>query len=326
MIPEFGIDTPRRARYKRGRFHGDISSERGAPTRLSRRNQFSVLVVRGDGIRVLRLNVPKRLAVAGLTCLVLSVVVIGALAGDWAQLRGISRDARPYLDRIAEQQAALDGIDRKVRELRREVAGWRDVHARLIDAFGPEQTPAGRGKGIGGPAAPAEPMPGHLAPRDELSQLAESVVQESRNLQTLDRLMMRAARILATLPSRWPVRGAVNSEFGNRTSPWTTDKEFHAGMDIRVERGTPVRAPAGGSISFAGWHAEYGHTVMIDHGNDIKSVYGHLSKITVTVDQRVDAGATLGLTGNSGRSSGPHLHYEILVKGQAVNPRSYLFE
>ena len=138
--------------------------------------------------------------------------------------------------------------------------------------------------------------------------------------------MMRAARILATLPSRWPVRGAVNSEFGNRTSPWTSDKEFHAGMDIRAERGTPVRAPAGGSISFAGWQAEYGHTVTIDHGNDIKSVYGHLSKIGVAVGQRIVAGATLGFTGNSGRSSGPHLHYEILVKGQAVNPRSYLFE
>jgi murein DD-endopeptidase MepM/ murein hydrolase activator NlpD len=293
---------------------------------LSRRNHFSVLVVRGDGARVVRLNFPKRLVVIGVACVVLSSALIGVLAADWAQLRRISRDVRPYLDRIAAQQAALDGIDRKVRELRQEVSGWRDVHARLIDAFGPEHAPTARGQGIGGPTVPAEATPEHLVPRDELSRLAESVAQESQNLQTLDRLLMRAAKILAMLPSRWPVRGPVNSEFGNRASPWTNEREFHAGMDIRAERGTRIRAPAGGSVSFAGWQAEYGHTVMIDHGNDIKSVYGHLSKIGVTAGQRVDAGTELGLTGNSGRSSGPHLHYEILVKGQAVNPRAYLWD
>jgi murein DD-endopeptidase MepM/ murein hydrolase activator NlpD len=285
-----------------------------------------MLVVRGDGARVVRLNFPKRLAVIGVACVVVGGALIGVLAADWAQLRRMNLDVRPYRDRIARQQAALDGIDRKVRELRQEVAGWREVHARLIDAFGPEHAPNARGQGIGGPAVPAEPTPEHLVPRDELSRLAESVAQESQNLQTLDRLLMRAAKILAMLPSRWPVRGPVNSEFGNRASPWTNEKEFHAGMDIRAERGTPVRAPAGGTVSFAGWQGEYGHTVMIDHGNDIKSVYGHLSKIGVTAGQRVGAGTELGLTGNSGRSSGPHLHYEILVKGQAVNPRAYLWD
>jgi murein DD-endopeptidase MepM/ murein hydrolase activator NlpD len=293
---------------------------------LSRRNHFSLLVVRGDGARVLRVNVPKRLVVGVAAGAVVLSAAIGVLAFDWSQLRRVSRDVRPYLDQIAAQRAALDGINVKVRELRQEVAGWRDVHARLIDAFGPESATGARGKGIGGPAAPAEPTPAHLVPRDELSRLAESVAQESQSLQVLDRLMTRAAKILATLPSHWPVRGPVNSEFGNRASPWTSEKEFHSGMDIRAEKGTLVRAPAGGDVSFAGWHAEYGHTVVIEHGNDIRSAYGHLSKIAVTVGQRVDIGTPLGLTGNSGRSSGPHLHYEILVKGRAVNPRAYLWD
>ena len=238
----------------------------------------------------------------------------------------MSVDVRPYLDRIAEQQSALDGIDRKVRALRQEVASWHDSHARLMDVFGPEHVAASRGSGIGGPAVPAEPAPEHVTPRDELTRLAESVAEQSLNLQTLDRLLMRAAKILAVLPSRWPVRGAVNSEFGNRVSPWTDKKEFHAGMDIRAERGTPVKAPAGGTVAFAGWHGEYGHTITIDHGNDLKTVYGHLSKVAVAVGDRVDAGAEIGFTGNSGRSSGPHLHYEILVKGQPVNPRAYLWD
>ncbi len=283
-------------------------------------------MVRGDGARVLRLNFPKRLAVGGVAGLVLVSAVIGVLAADWLQLRRITRDARPYADQVREQQSALDAINRKVRELGREVAGWRDVHARLLDAFGPDGTPAPLGKGIGGPAAPAERPPAHLSPRDELSRLAEGVAEETQNLKALDSLLARAGRVLATLPSRWPVRGAVNSEFGNRPSPWTNATEFHAGMDIRAEKGTPVKAPAGGTVTFAGAHGEYGLTVMIEHGNDIRSIYGHLSQIRVTVGQRVERGMQLGLTGNTGRSSGPHLHYEIVVSGRAVNPRAYLWD
>ena len=282
--------------------------------------------MRGDGSRVLRLNVSRHLIVAGATSLVVSLTALAVLTTDWVQLRRLSHDVRPYLARIAHQQSALDGMNEKVRELRQEVAGWTNVHARLLDAFGPETAAAARDKGIGGPAAPAEATPQHLVPRDELSRLAEVVARTSQSLATLDRLMMRAARILASLPSRWPVRGHVNSEFGNRPSPWTQQKEFHSGMDIGAERGTAVRAPASGTVSFAGWHAEYGHTLIIDHGTDIKTIYGHLSKILVSLGQRVETGTEVGLTGTSGRSSGPHLHYEILVKGQAVNPRAYLWD
>jgi murein DD-endopeptidase MepM/ murein hydrolase activator NlpD len=293
---------------------------------LSRRKHFSLLVVRGDGARVLRLNFPKRLVIGGVVGIVIASAVMGVLAADWLQLRRLSRDVRPYRDQIAAQQASLDGVNRKIRELREEMTGWRDVHARLLDAFGPDHTPGARDKGIGGPAAPPDRGPAALSPRDELSRLSEGVVQETQNLKALDRLMARAGKIFASLPSRWPVRGPVNSEFGNRPSPWTKETEFHAGMDIRAEKGTAVRAPAGGTIVFAGPHAEYGQTVIIDHGNDIKSVYGHLSKIGVAPGQHVDRGTEIALTGNTGRSSGPHLHYEIVVRGQTVNPRAYLWE
>jgi murein DD-endopeptidase MepM/ murein hydrolase activator NlpD len=79
-------------------------------------------------------------------------------------------------------------------------------------------------------------------------------------------------------------------------------------------------------VVFAGQHAEYGVTVIIEHGNDTKSLYGHLSRLSVAMDQRVQRGDTIALTGNTGRSSGPHLHYEIQVKGQPVNPHSYIWE
>lgn len=294
---------------------------------MRRRKHFSLLVVRGDGARVLRFNFPKHLVIAGLVCLVVASAVVGILAADWFQLRRVGREAaRPLADQVAAQRVALDAVNRKITELRREVAAWRDIHARLFDAFGPEGKAGGRDKGIGGPATPVERIPGQLSPQDELNRLAESIAEESQSLRALDTLMARAAKMLAMLPTRWPVRGPVNSEFGTRLSPWTRAPEFHGGMDIRAERGTAVLAPAAGTVTLAGPHAEYGLAVLLDHGNDIRSVYGHLSKIRVSAGQRVERGAELGLTGNTGRSSGPHLHYEILVKGHAVNPRAYLWE
>jgi murein DD-endopeptidase MepM/ murein hydrolase activator NlpD len=294
---------------------------------LSRRKHFSVLVVRGDGARVLRFGFPKRLVVGGLVALVGTSAFIGLVGADWLHLRRLTRDARPYVEQIADQRTALDETHRKVSELRREVAGWREIHARLFDTFGPDGSkPGGRDQGIGGPATPVDRVPARLSPRDELDRLAESLAEESQNLRALDKLMARAGKMLAGLPTRWPVRGAVNSEFGTRLSPWTKTAESHAGIDIRAERGTPVHAPAGGTVGHAGPHAEYGLTVILDHGNDIRSMYGHLAKIAVSPGQRVERGAALGLTGNTGRSSGPHLHYEILVKGKAVNPRAYLWD
>ncbi|MBM4439418.1 MAG: M23 family metallopeptidase [Candidatus Rokubacteria bacterium] len=293
---------------------------------MSRRKHFSLLVVRGDGARILRLNFPRRLVTAAVAVVAVGLVVVTVLGVDWFLLRRVTREARPYADRIQEQQAALDTVNRKISELRREVAGWREIHGRVFDAFGPDGKPGPRDKGIGGPATPVEHAPARLSPSDELTQLAESIAEESQNLKALDRLMARAGKMLAALPTRWPVRGAVNSEFGTRQSPWTKAPEFHGGMDIRAERGTPVVAPAAGTVSFAGWHGEYGNTIILDHGNDIRTIYGHLSKTGVQAGERVTRGAQIGQTGNTGRSSGPHLHYEILVKGQPVNPRGFLWD
>ena len=249
---------------------------------------------------------------------------MGALTMDWFELRRIAGEMRPHFPEFVEQRAALQDVYARIVELRREVEGWHTIHARLFDAFGPDGT--GKDRGIGGRATPVERVAQFVSPQDELTRLAEGLAEETRSLRMLDHLMTRAGKILAAIPNRWPVRGAVNSEFGTRLSPWTTLPEFHAGMDIRAERGTPVQAPARGVVALAGPNAEYGLTVILDHGNDIRSLYGHLSHVGVKVGDRVERGTHLGLTGNTGRSSGPHLHYEILVKGRAVNPRAYVWD
>ncbi len=289
------------------------------------RKQFSLLVVRGDGVRVARFNIPRSVAIGALIALAVGVSVLGALVGDWVQLRQLTREAKMFSQQLAEQRTTIDSFNRRVAELRKEMGGWRELHARIWEPFGPELAPGGRDRGIGGGSIPPDRLPARLNPKDELERLAESVMEQGENLRALDRLMTRAGKALAALPSRWPVRGAVNSEFGLRLSPWTNVREFHSGLDIRAEKGTQVRAPAAGTVVFAGPQQEYGNTVVLDHGNDLRTVYGHLSQMVVKPGDRVERGVLLGLSGNTGRSSGPHLHYEILVKGQPVNPRAYLW-
>jgi murein DD-endopeptidase MepM/ murein hydrolase activator NlpD len=123
---------------------------------------------------------------------------------------------------------------------------------------------------------------------------------------------------LAALRFRWPVYGPISSGFG---APRASETGFHAGVDIAARRGTFVRAPAGGTVAFAGWRSGYGRTIVIDHGHQISTLYGHLAKRDVVRGQTVEAGAEIGLIGATGHASGPHLHYEILENGRPVNPR-----
>lgn len=129
------------------------------------------------------------------------------------------------------------------------------------------------------------------------------------------------------MPSIWPVAGAMRGGFGVRRNPFGgSSSEFHKGQDIHATYGAPVIATADGVVVLAGWLRGYGQVVYVDHGNGISTRYGHLSRIDATVGQVIKRGDQLGLVGSTGRSTGPHLHYEVRVDGQATNPTPYLPE
>ncbi|HEU5323706.1 MAG TPA: M23 family metallopeptidase [Methylomirabilota bacterium] len=291
------------------------------PSTSRHRRQFSLLVVRGDGVRVVRVNFARAFAAGLATAAVAAVAAVGVLASDYLHLRRVTREAVTYAEQIRLQRATIAGINQRLADLGKEMASWRELHGRIWEPFGPEMQPGARDRGIGGGRPPADFKQG-----DELNQLADLVTEQGDNLRALDRVMGRAGKVLAALPSRWPVRGGVNSEYGRRRSPWTEEPEFHSGLDIRAGHGTAVRAPSAGTVIHAGAAAEYGTTVILDHGQDIRTLYGHLAKVAVQPGQRVERGTLLAYTGNTGRSTGPHLHYEIHVKGRPVNPRAYLWD
>jgi murein DD-endopeptidase MepM/ murein hydrolase activator NlpD len=290
--------------------------------------RFNFLVVHDDGRRIARVTLPRWLILSVLGLFVVVPASVAVIYTDYLQLRSQRASLNGLAARVAEQQGVIEASQSKMREIRAEIDGWRELHIRIWEPFGPETGSAKRGTGIGGGTGPAriDETPDRAAIGDELDRLTGIVKEEGANLRALERFLGRATRVLAALPSRWPVRGQVNSDYGSRLSPWSDTSEFHSGLDIGAPVGTPVRAPAPGTVVFAGVHAEYGQTLIVDHGNETKSIYGHLSRLTVAVNQKVERGETIALTGNTGRSSGPHLHYEIQVKGQSVNPTSYLWE
>ncbi|MEZ5426441.1 MAG: M23 family metallopeptidase [Pyrinomonadaceae bacterium] len=129
----------------------------------------------------------------------------------------------------------------------------------------------------------------------------------------------------ANLPTMWAHLGKINNEFGFRRNPFGgRSYEFHSGMDIDGDRGDIVVAPANGTVVKAGWQGGYGNMIEIDHGNGLSTRYGHLSKIEVQVGDPIQRGQFIGLIGSTGRSTGPHLHYELRLFDKSINPRRFL--
>ncbi|MFL6467855.1 MAG: M23 family metallopeptidase [Pyrinomonadaceae bacterium] len=129
----------------------------------------------------------------------------------------------------------------------------------------------------------------------------------------------------STVPAMWAHEGKINNEFGFRRSPFGgRSYEFHAGLDIDGERGDGVIAPATGTVTEAGWKGGYGNMIEVDHGNGLVTRYGHLSRIDVEVGQPITRGQLIGYIGSTGRSTGPHLHFELRLGEKPINPRRFL--
>lgn len=140
----------------------------------------------------------------------------------------------------------------------------------------------------------------------------------------LHKFLENQKSMLASTPSVWPTRGWTSSRFGYRVSPFTNEKEFHRGIDISTRMNTPINAPADGVVSLTGRDYAIGKLLYIDHGHGVKTKYGHLSKILVKKGQYVKRGQKIALVGDSGRTTGPHLHYEVHLNGLPVNPLRYI--
>ncbi len=261
------------------------------------------------------------LLVAG-ACLVTFVLSIVAISTTGS---AVSRRAEVAKLRVENRQLAE--VNQRLQETVVTVQGRLDEFeertSRLALAAGMDTEPVVLGDrtinadraGSGGPYDRLPGSPESLNLQGDLIQSKLAEVEQSLDDQW---------QILSATPSLAPASGLMTDGYGRRRDPFTGRRAFHKGLDVSARRGTPVRAPADGVVVFAGRNGGLGKTVKISHGFGFTTVYGHLDSMAVEPGDEVHRGDELGALGNSGRSTGPHLHYEVHVDGKAVNPLYYM--
>jgi murein DD-endopeptidase MepM/ murein hydrolase activator NlpD len=174
-------------------------------------------------------------------------------------------------------------------------------------------------------AAMANVLPAALtSPEDTFGVLRDLLGGLENRLTNVRRQVEQREALAAATPSIWPAHGWVTGWFGGRSDPFTGESGFHQGLDISLEKGQPVYATADGSVETATYSGDYGNMIVVDHGFGLSTRYGHLSRFAVKAGDAVKRGEVLGYVGSTGRSTGPHLHYEILANKRLLNPLQLL--
>lgn len=172
-------------------------------------------------------------------------------------------------------------------------------------------------------ASTAKPTQG-TATASTLNILKDLLGALENRLDTVRTGVERQQALASATPSIWPVIGWLSSAFGARHDPINGGSDFHPGLDISAEYGTPVKATADGTIDTAGWAGDYGNMILVKHGYGMSTKYGHLSRIVVSAGQTVHRGQVIGYVGATGRTTGAHLHYEIMLNGERIDPLKLL--
>ncbi|MDO9529471.1 MAG: M23 family metallopeptidase [Syntrophales bacterium] len=247
-------------------------------------------------------------------------IMIKRKEGELAGLKRLTMVQREQIDLLVGK---IDEFDRKMADLQRF-----DKKIRIMTNL-ERGTDNDQILGVGGPipeennTGSQEILIGNI--RKNIDKLLEDATSREKSFKELLEFLEKQKSILASTPSIWPVMGWVTSEFGYRISAFTGKREFHRGIDIAAKVGKEVVAPADGIVVDAYREPGMGNTVKINHRNGITTYYGHLMKVAVKKGKRVKRGDVIGYIGNSGRSTGPHLHYSVFLNGVPVNPGRYLF-
>lgn len=220
--------------------------------------------------------------------------------------------------RIEHENQRLRAENEKQRQelqnLNNRVDAVEDTSRKLAAEVPQIQAEAQTLHGQGGPARPVDSAAA-------LAALESKTAKLERDMRMYEAFL----RQHGMTPSIWPVMGKLESGVGGRRNPFGgRGYEYHEGQDIDAAYGTQVQVAATGKVIIAGWQRGYGNVVYVDHGNGLSTRYGHLSEIDVSVGQTVTRGQIIGLVGSTGRSTGPHLHYEVRINNLPVDPRSYL--
>jgi len=307
---------------------------------MLRKRYYILFVARDDDGRIRKIPLPLHYVYGFVGAALVGAFTIVGLFGSYTRMLLKTES----FNQVRQERETL----RKDYRQMAQVAHDRDVQVASLGALASEvtalyglrqnkmATPTARPAASNAAAAPA---PASLALTDDVSQQQVKLsIDQFYTLrsQALSGQVSRALegglspsftgdwKQLADAPSIWPVEGRVGSSFGQREDPFNGEGAFHSGLDIDAPYGTPVRAAADGNVNSAEMSGGYGREIILNHGHDVLTIYGHLSAIAVVPGQHVIRGQVIGYVGQSGRATGPHLHYEVRVHKVPVNPYKYL--
>jgi len=287
------------------------------------------LIPDGTG-RAKQLRVSSSLVIGLVALLSLSLIAffwaIHAYSGIRSKIPRLSelqRENALQKEQILHMAHRIDQFAQEMTELRKVDHQLR-VMVRLEAVEGDEQY-----RGVGGsdpslldPKATMAKVDRELirAMHRSLDHLKSDIESSREDKAGLQKFLEGQKNLLASTPSIWPTKGWLSSGFGYRESPFTGENEFHKGIDVSTRTGEPIVASADGVVLFTGWDGGYGRVVVVKHGQGFETKYAHLNESLVTRGQHVKRGETIGLVGDSGRTTGSHLHYEVHLNGVPVNP------
>jgi murein DD-endopeptidase MepM/ murein hydrolase activator NlpD len=276
------------------------------------KRHYSLLIIPSSTSKARRLEIPRKLVqvAAGVVLTIVGVMVYGvirlaqheSLNLKYAAVRSENEKLKLDNDVYQNSYAKLKGQISFIQDMSQELARQSKMeHIAEID----EKV------GVGGP--------------ETVSALDRTADQLERQMRMIGDRMHSDQLRLASIPAGLPVDGYITDGFGIRRNPFgDSSREFHEGIDIAVDFGTPVNVTADGLVIWAAPYSGYGNLVVVYHSNGVTSRYGHLSRITVEAGQRIKRGDQIGHAGSTGRSTGPHVHYEIRENDQPVDPSRYL--
>lgn len=303
--------------------------------------KLSLVVLNPSGRQISRIQISLLTVLLLIFLLSSGVTLLSYSAYDYyrqrasiATLGQFARQVVVQRDEIAQQRQQIQAFASEIDSLKNKLLALNEFEEkiRVIANLEPGQGEEGL-FGIGG--VTPEDLDPQLGLGQEHEELMREMHQQINDLDTasgrqtnrfgalIDKLEQRR-NLLASTPAIRPTGGWLTSRFGHRTSPFTGRKEFHKGLDIANRKGTQILATANGVITFVGRKSHMGKVVVIDHGHGMLTRYAHLDEAMKKRGDKVNRGDVIALMGNSGRSTGPHLHYEVHLNGVPVNPEKYI--
>ena len=295
--------------------------------------RYSILILGDPPSRTRKIHLSHRGLQAILLCGGLAILAIAYVVVQYLTVQ-VKESELQQLRKTVETQRV---VGQKLTLVQEELKQLRAFDHQIRQLAGIEEAEGKDGAAVGGGSLKVEEAirEGKMAEQhallvdqlyQDLQRMEREVALRAESLKSLTDYLTEQKDRLAATPSIWPTRGYVSSRFGPRKSPFTGRRQRHTGIDVAAQMGTPIVASADGVVTFSGRLAGYGRAIVITHGFGFKTFYGHNKKNKIKKGTRVKRGQVIALVGNTGYSTGSHVHYEVLVKDNPVNPLNYIID